>query len=276
MNWGERFVAMIPMRSWKSRKIDVLTGVILDPLNVRLGYPDGTPQDEIIFDLFKNEDVLDLVESIAKVGLLEHEFPIVLERHSELVVVEGNRRIAALKAIQNPLLVPDFHSRISSIISLIPDRTELRKIQVRQAPSQEDADQLIAALHTGKPRRPWTAPRRAEFFQAKVDEGKTLAELIESYPTVDVREYVGVAQLIRCFRSAQFSSQDAKDFLESRRFPLNTLARLYENSEFLEFMQVSINPKDSVATVSGSFDRFSALIEKIVVDIKQKKSTPES
>lgn len=79
----------------------------LDPRNVRLDLPEGVPESDIVQDLFTNEKALALVEGITKVGLMTHEVPIVVERDGELTVVEGNRRDAALKAIQNPYLAPD-------------------------------------------------------------------------------------------------------------------------------------------------------------------------
>lgn len=264
---------MKPMRLWNELSLDVLDEIELDPKNVRLGYPTETPQDEIIFDLFKNENALELVESISRVGLLEHEVPIVLKRDEKMIVVEGNRRIAALKAIQNPLLVPEFKARIQAMVSEIGDRKALRTITVKEAPSQDDADQLIAALHTGKPRRPWTAPRRAEFFQAKVDDGKTLVELEREYPTIEVREYVRTAQLMRLFRSAAFSDPTLADFLSLRRFPVSVFARLYENEKFLELARINVDPKTLVATAAPPHDRFSALIERVVADIKGKVIT---
>ena len=262
---------MKPMRLWNDHPLDVLDEIDLDPLNVRLGYPTNTPQDEIIYDLFKNENALELVESIAQVGLLEHEVPIVLKRDGQMIVVEGNRRVAALKAIQNPLLVPEFKARIQAIVSGIDDRASLRTIRVKEAPSQDDADQLIAALHTGKPRRPWTAPRRAEFFQAKVDEGKTLAELEREYPTIEVRGYVRTAQLMRLFRSATISEPALVDFLAKRTFPVSIFARLYDNEKFLDLARITVDPETLVATAAPPHDRFSALIEKIVADIRTKR-----
>lgn len=258
------------MESWKRRKVDVLS-IYLDPLNVRLDYPSDAPQDEIIFDLFKHEKALDLVESVAKAGLLEHELPVVLQRNGDLVVIEGNRRLAALKAIQNPVLVPDYRARIEKLVASIPDRRVLRKISVLEAPSQDDADQLVAALHTGAQRVAWSPTRRAEFFQAKVDAGATLQALIDSYPTVEVRGYVRNAQLMRLFRSANFVDAGMQDFINNKKFPVTTFARLYENSNFLKLARISIDSATEVASVASPFTRFSALVEKIVTDIKTKE-----
>jgi hypothetical protein len=92
---------MIDMSTWQELVVDVIDELQLDPHNVRLELSDGVTEGDIVQDLFSNEKVLTLVDGIAKVGYLTHEIPIVVRRKNDLVVVEGNRRVAALKAIQN-------------------------------------------------------------------------------------------------------------------------------------------------------------------------------
>ena len=128
--------------------------------------------------MFTNEKALSLVEDIVKVGFFTHEVPIVVERNGQLIVVEGNRRVAALKAIQNPYLVPDHQARITKLAQSVPDRDAIRRITVKKAPSQDDADQLIAALHTGNQRVAWSPARQAAFFQTQLDAGKLPENLI--------------------------------------------------------------------------------------------------
>jgi hypothetical protein len=173
---------MIDMSTWRDVQADVIDNLRLDPRNVRLEIPYGVPESDIIHDLFANEKAFNLVEAIARVGYLTHELPIVVIRDGEMVVVEGNRRVAALKAIQNPFLAPEFRAKIARIAEQIPDRDSLKKIFVKIAPSQDEADQLIAALHTGNQRLPWSPSRQAAFFQAQIDSGKSLKQLLDQYP----------------------------------------------------------------------------------------------
>lgn len=224
---------MIDMSTWEEIRVDVVGGVALDPRNVRLDIPEGVPESDIIQDLFANEKALDLVEGITKVGLLTHEVPIVVERDGQLVVVEGNRRVAALKAIQNPYLAPDHRSRIGRLVGDVEDRDALRYITVKKAPTQDDADQLIAALHTGNQRVAWTPARQAAFFQAQLDAGKTAEELIAGYPTIDVRKFIARSRILELFRGVNYDDPSLRDFAYKRRFPVSTLARLYDNDKSL-------------------------------------------
>lgn len=207
---------MIDMRGWKSKTVDVLKDVHLDPRNVRLDLESNAPEADIMLDLFQNEKALSLVEAIAKVGYFTHEVPIVVNRDGKLIVVEGNRRLAALKAIQNPYLVADFQSRVTALAKDIPDRDALRKIEVKVAPSQADADQLIATLHTGAQRRPWGPARQAAFFQAQIDGGQTYTDLLAHYPTVDVDKFVLRSLILNRFKKVKYPTPELTDFVIHR------------------------------------------------------------
>lgn len=255
------------MSTWEELTVDVVGGVSLDPRNVRLDIPEGVPESDIIQDLFANEKALNLVEGVTKVGLLTHEVPIVVERDGQLVVVEGNRRVAALKAIQNPYLAPDHQARIGRLVSAVGDRDALRYITVKKAPTQEDADQLIAALHTGNQRVAWTPARQAAFFQAQLDAGKSPEELIAGYPTIDVRKFIARSRILGLFRAVDYDDPSLRHFARRRRFPVSTLARLYNNDAFLSMVGITIGSEGDVS-VSTPPKLFKRLATKIIGDVR--------
>lgn len=262
---------MIDMASWDELTVDIINDIYLDPRNVRLDIPEGVPESDIVQDLFTNEKALSLVEGIAKVGLLTHEVPIVVDRGGILVVVEGNRRVAALKAIQNPYLAPDHHARISKLALSINDRNALRRITVKKAPTQSDADQLIAALHTGNQRVAWSPARQAAFFQAQLDAGKTAEALIVQYPTIDVRKFITRSKILDLFRTVDYADPSLGDFARKRRFPVSTLARLYENERFLDLVGITIDSATGDVVLSSQTSVFRRLATTIMSDIRDGK-----
>ncbi len=215
-------------------------------------------------DLFANEDALRLVEGICSVGYLTHEVPVVVEREGEYVVVEGNRRIAALKAIQNPMLVPDYSNRVSAVLKRFPSHPKITQVEALVAPSQDAADQLIAAIHTGNLRRPWTPSRQAAFFQAQIDSGRTYEELVERYPTSDVRKFVFRAQMVNRFKSTKYPSPELQDFVVSPKFKkgLSTLARIHDSKEFRDLIGLQIGDDGSFTTsiTAAEFTGVAAVI----------------
>ncbi|MEU1051631.1 hypothetical protein ABZ397_03510 [Streptomyces sp. NPDC005876] len=258
------------MSNWDQISVDVVDGISLDPRNVRIELNEGAPEADIIQDLFHNEKALTLVESICKVGFLTHELPIAVKRSGKNVVVEGNRRIAALKAIQNPFLVPEYQARITRITQSI-ERDALRRVAVKVAPTQDDADQLIAAIHTGNQRVGWSPARQAAFFQAQIDAGKDPEYLIQHYPTVDVKKFIVRSRILNLFRNVEYADAQLKDYIKRRSFPVSVLARLYGNAAFLELVQVRVDEINANVTLKAPRGQFARVAEKIIGDIKEKR-----
>jgi hypothetical protein len=255
--------------AWPELELSVLTGIQLDPKNVRLETTTAQVEADILEDLFANEDALGLVDAISKVGYLTHETPIVVKRRGQYVVVEGNRRIAALKAIQNPMIVPDYQARVIALSKNILDVKSLANIRVMVAPNQSLADQLIAAIHTGNLRRPWSPARQAAFFQAQIDAGRKYADLLQRYPTIDVRYFVFRSHIVNLFRNINYDDPALKDFLKTKewRKGLSTLSRIYESKDFLELTGLMMDQK-GVVQKTISDDGLKAVATIIVQGIK--------
>lgn len=263
---------MIDMTSWPELEVDVLDDVELDPNNVRLEMPVTAPQVDIMRDIFANGDALSLVEGIVKVGYLTHEIPIVVDRGGKTIVVEGNRRLAALKAIQNPYLVPEYQSRVTALVKAFDGRGGLRTIRVKKAPDQDQANQLIAAIHTSNIRIRWKPARQAAFFQAQVDAGKALPQLLIEYPMSSVRRFVRASQLLNKFKNAPYGDPALRDFVNSRKLVPTTLSRIYESAEFNRVLGIDMKSDGSIK-MKVSEARFNRIATFIVSGLKSGEFT---
>jgi hypothetical protein len=252
------------MSAWAEVDLKVLTDIHLDPKNVRLEIASTAIEADILEDLFANENALSLVEGISKVGWLTHEVPIVLKRRGKYVVVEGNRRVAALKAIQNPMLVSDFQSRITAFTKLIPNLSALESIRVKVAPNQAQADQLIATLHTTNARKPWSPARQAAFFQAQIDSGRKYKDLLRRYPMIDVRKYVFRSHIINLIKGATYTDPKLQDYFNTTRWKrsVSALARVYESQEFLDMTGLAMDQNGAVtkAISDSTWDQLANVI----------------
>lgn len=269
---------MLDMSSWERRAFSVTDELRLDPNNVRLdpAIRGNAPQGDILQELFQSENAFDLAESIAKVGLLTHEVPTVLRRGDAWVVVEGNRRAAAIKGLLNPYAVPGYQSRLSKLVDENPLPDSLKSIECLIAPNQDEADQLIATLHTSNPRKPWGPLRQAEFFASRLSEGKSVEQLIADYPTIDVAEFVRTAEMHKLLKSADYEDSELARYVQRRNFPISTFDRLYSNPEFLSLAKLSVDSSTGRVTLEGNKGDFDRLAGKIVQDIKSKRINTRS
>lgn len=263
--------SLLDTSAWPRKRLKVLDEIHLDSRNVRLETTDAQVEADILEDLFKNEGALGLVEAISKIGYLTHEVPIVVERQNEYVVVEGNRRLAALKAIRNPKLVPDFEARVSTHAKALGKmRSQLASIEVLVAPSQDEADQVVAALHTSNPRRPWSPARQAAFFQAQIDAGRTLKQLVGRYPTIDVKDFVLRARLVNRLKSAVKDDPVLVDFVGSASWKkgFSALTRIFESKDFKEITGAELD-SDGKLTTKLSAKQFDQIARLIVVGLHE-------
>lgn len=260
---------MLNTSAWREMDLRVLDELHLDTENVRLDNEDVKVEADILADLFANEGALSLVAGITKVGFLTHELPIVVKRRNKWVVVEGNRRLAALKAMQNPMLVPEYQARIKALTKGMPNLKALALVRVKIAPNQEQANELIAALHTSNPRRPWTPARQAAFFQAQINNGRSYAELRKRYPTVDVQQFVFRSHVLNLFAAVPYDDPELRDFVATKGWKRasSTLERIYQSKEFLDLTGMTMD-EQGVFSTSLSDARVKAVATVIVQGIK--------
>ena len=88
-----------------------------------------TPGVEILKILWESMDVLELVHSMAASGYYSHEPLLVTEERGRVVVLDGNRRLAALKVLTVEKFARDNHWEIPAISAQL--RQELLEVPVR-------------------------------------------------------------------------------------------------------------------------------------------------
>ena len=139
----------------------------LDNKNPRLiGVDSDTNDIEIIAQLYRSEDLAELLQSIAANGYLDIEPLIVLEENGRLLVLEGNRRLAAIRLFREASLskrVSDY-ARIRVTLPDIPDeyRKTLDYVSVYRVASREDARSFIGFKHINGAAK-WESYAKAKF-----------------------------------------------------------------------------------------------------------------
>ncbi len=140
----------------------------LDSLNPRLVTVNGgaTDEEKIIAQLYRAEDLGELLQSIAANGYLDIEPLIVLEEGERLVVLEGNRRLAAIRLFREPELAARVGKRGRLRITLLDMpkqyRPTLDHVSVYRVASREDARSFIGFKHINGAAK-WESYAKAKF-----------------------------------------------------------------------------------------------------------------
>ncbi len=129
--------------------------------------PSGSGDSEVISMLATSADLSELIQSISTSGYINIEPLIVIERNGRLTVLEGNRRLAAVKALRDPELA------IAARISIPPmepaQRATLNELLAYRVATEDEARDLIGFKHINGPQS-WDAFAKARFTTRWLDD----------------------------------------------------------------------------------------------------------
>ena len=194
----------------------------LDPANPRLADEELSidRQDDILLWLWRNKSVNELVDSILANGFWQHEELFATEEEGRLVVVEGNRRLAAVKILSDP----DLRDRLRIPLTEQPSEEVLESI--RELPvihaTREELWGFVGFKHVNGPQA-WDSIAKAEYvFRVRRDFGRSLVEIAsgigDRHETV-ARLYRGYVVLRQAQERFDFDTTDTRH----RRFPFSHL-----------------------------------------------------
>jgi hypothetical protein len=190
-----------------SREISI-TALRLDPNNPRLRlHSGGNSEKEIIERLCKlgqQQSPSQVIKHIlADRGYLHNEIPVVYKApgKSELIVIDGNRRMAALKMVHDPSLIPStrhgLRADCEKLRGLVPD-----KIRYWVTSSVSDAKRTIYRAHNEGSREWETLARYATHYDY-FKEGQTIQDISEITGSLqkDIRDEINAWLLYEAMRT---------------------------------------------------------------------------
>lgn len=183
----------------------------LDPHNPRLAGKHLTVNDqvEILRVLWQERAVNELVASIASNGYWQHEVLFATEEAGRIVVIEGNRRLAAVK------LLTDEKMRSQVKASGVPSLSSEEKGRLKELPviicTRQDVWDYIGFKHVNGPQN-WDSIAKAQYI-ARVhnDYGISLNEIastIGDQNNTVKRLYRGLMVLEQAEKAGVFSRDD--------------------------------------------------------------------
>lgn len=261
---------------WKKSDKSV-DSLLLDPHNPRL--PNAGPQlsqTDAIAELIKHEKVKDLAKDIADNGYYPTEVLVAVEDSGKTIVVEGNRRLAALKLLRNPGIAPKEHESHFKRLAARMDITPLAKVEVVIAPNRDTAGRLIFARHTKSSVERWVPVQQSRFIVSKAKE-HTLDELQALYglSPVQVREAIESTALYDLARGLELPTSVLDKVHDERTFPLTTLTRIFESAAGRSFFKAKRDSKEGFRFEMPS-DEFAKPFTRVVTDIAEKAKDTRS
>ena len=201
--------------------------LLLDTSNPRFGLGHAASQEDAMDLLVRGSNLKELWDSINSQGWIDFEPLVALseKRDGKWVVIEGNRRVAAIKTLLDPgLLPPILAKRVPAItdrarrsLTAIGDRKRLTILLVND---RHDADTFIGFKHVNGPAS-WGSLAKAKFAQAMfdrlVESGKRRDEaLSEVQMALGDTHSTSLARMIMAFKV--FEQAIDNDFISEETF----------------------------------------------------------
>ncbi|MGO4783813.1 hypothetical protein [Cryobacterium sp. W22_MBD10_FK3] len=246
--------------------------LVPDPENVRIK---GVQPDEraTIAYLYASEGVLELAREISQDGYFDNDLPIATLVEGRLIVLEGNRRVSALKGLLVPANVPTYEKQLQGLASRIDNFEEFVPsiIRVMIAPNRTSAQPILARLHTRDAKKAWGLEQQATFYYSQLNSSTTVDDLRALYPSVanKIARFITISEMARLFRAAAAISPAAVAFTGSVAFKMTSLEYLYKSAHFQRAAGLTIN-SDGFVTEDGREAFRRRMLVQVLADLQAK------
>ena len=246
----------------------------LDSKNPRLAQVNQQATErELLEELVSKEDVYSLAKSIVESGYFPNEVLVAVRENSKIVVVEGNRRLAACKLLISPNAAPSTVQGKFKSLSANANLAQLKEIPICIAPTREATHALVLKRHTKLPISKWEPVMQAKFYRQLIESGLSIAEIAKKsgQNEADVRSSLRDHHLYEMACRLDLPADIAAKVHDPHKFSLSTLGRVFDVPEARTFFGVEV---DQNGDVLGKIteDEFAKGFEKVVTDVARAET----
>jgi len=255
--------------NWPTKRMSVVS-LHLDSKNPRLGREaaQSAPR-EIVQHLFEHYKAFDVAQSIAERGFFPNEALLAYKEGNTYIVVEGNRRLAALKALREPgLLEGAMRNKVERLARAIEHPERIAKVPVTIAPSRRATDGQLVARHMGKPVQQWEAENRASFILDKLAEGYTNEKLSDElgFSLSDIQKARQTRAIADMARSLPLPEEVAAKLSNPRAKVFSTLGRVFDSAVGRKHLNVQPSAEHGLKGTTTKTE-FKRVFTRLVSDV---------
>ena len=233
----------IDYSAWESFEYKVST-LQLDVNNPRIRYSnDNLNQTQIMKLLIENEKIYDLAKKISEEGYFVGEEPIICIENEKKIVLEGNRRVASLKLLQNPKKYLSTAKANVLLKNIVENKIPIDdyKIRCHIAPNRLQANPIIYERHKGDAVKRWETGNQYSFVSDMYwKDGLSVDDICEVLNETrgNVLKTIKINNL---FKEAQSILDKESIHINTDNFNLTNLERFCNVEEAKRFLGISFN-----------------------------------
>lgn len=260
----------IDYSSWQRLSLSV-ANLRLDKSNPRIpSYVITRTTKDILNYLFESEKIDRLAEKIVDKGFISHDPIYAVKEGDNYVIVEGNRRVSALKCLLDPSLAPStIKKRKMDILKNRMGTDLIEKIDVIVAPSRRDVENVLFELHA-EGKLQWNRQQKNKFIAGiGIDGGDSIVEIAQRFnvKVSEIEESVQEYIIERYFTEIDLPT-DIEDKALKTKFNISTISRLLNANKFRLLTGFKVDENKIVTTCSKTL--FDSLLRRFVIDIVNK------
>lgn len=211
--------------------------------------PRTKTEDEILNLLWYEMDVEEIVKSILANGFFNNEALLAVKEDNKTVVVEGNRRLAAVKSILNPERVAGMKKYLGKIPESLAE--SLRTLPVIIRMNRKESWGYIGFKHVNGPAK-WGSYAKAQYIATvHNDFGVSIAEISEQIGDNN-QTVLKLYQGLMVIQQAEKDTEFRRDDIDAQRLYFSHLYTGLQQQGFQKFLGLEEKPKDSVSPVPKS------------------------
>jgi ParB-like nuclease domain len=196
--------------------------------------PASSSDNDIVIQLAKSADLAELVQSISTSGYINIEPLIVIERAGRFAVLEGNRRLAAVKVLRDEDLAQQAKLTLPPMDA--EKRDSLNELLCYRVANEADARDLIGFKHINGPQG-WDAFAKARFAAHWLDDEHTKSDGI-SLAAIAARmgdQHMTIHRMVTALHVLDQAEREQVYLIEDRRKKSFSFSHLYTALAYDEF-----------------------------------------
>lgn len=233
----------IDYSAWESFEYKVST-LQLDVNNPRIRYSnENLNQTQIMKLLIENEKIYDLAKKISEEGYFVGEEPIICIENEKKVVLEGNRRVASLKLLQNPKKYLSTAKANVLLRNIVENKIPIDdyKIRCHIAPNRLQANPIIYERHKGDAVKRWETGNQYSFVSDMYwKDGLSVDDICEVLNETR-GNVLKTIKIYNLFKEAQSILDKESIHINTDNFNLTNLERFCNVEEAKRFLGISFN-----------------------------------
>ena len=255
---------MSTKKEWHDDKVNV-NKLSLDLQNPRVPkhVKDFNDVNQIRNYLLEKESVLKIARSIANNGYHRSAVTIICKENGKLIVLDGNRRLAACQFLLNPKFSPNARDRKElDNLNKVLDKKQLENIKITIAPSRKEAEKEIWDIHVNRLLKSWEVLQRLRTYRNLLDSGDhDIDSAASDYGTTITKFKQELAKLYFYEQILErLGTEKEEEELSNSGF--NKIDRLILSTNGKKFLDYTVDSKGNI-TINHQKD-FDKKLEKLI------------